>query len=502
MSTALDTRPTDTGGPRTYGGWRTNRGVGVAGLTTGQLLLVATAACLPGVLGALQLWRLAAVVALPAVLLIGLVMARWDGVYLYDLLLARLRWARARRAGSASYRQGTSEEPTSWQLPGALAPMRLLAETDPATGQRYGVVWNRRTGVFTATVVVAPTGTTLAHPDEADQWVASWGAWLAALGDEPTIRWVAVTVDTAPDPGSTLSAYVERRRAADAPPAAAELLDQLVEASPKASAHVETRVSVTFDPTRDTRKPGNLAEALADVSRRLHGLETALQSCGVTVLGRCTPAQVAGLVRVGWDPASRGAVRTALAGDDPESVLAWPDAGPQASEEGWDHVRTDSGWSVSWGLRDAPRQRVTATVLGRLLSPSQHTRRVTLLYRAEPADAAAKRLEAEVFGADLRSKLASRTQRTETARDLADRERALRAAREEAEGAGVVNLAVYVTTTVTDEGDLPLAVADVEHRAAGSKLRLRRLYGGQGAGLVATLPCGVYPPVLATRRGL
>ena len=499
--TAVGSRTADVG-PRTYGGWRTNRGVGIGGLTTGQLMVVATATCIPGVLGAVQLWRVALVLAVPAALVVGLVVARWDGVWLYDVLLARVRWARARRAGSTSYRAGRSGDPRSWQLPGALAPMRLLEEVDTASGQRYGVVWNRRTGVFTATVVVAPTGTTLAHPDEADQWVASWGAWLAALGDEPTVRWVAVTVDTAPDPGSTLTAYVARRRDPEAPAAAQQLLDQLVDASPRASAHVETRVSVTFDPTQESRRPTDLAEALSDVSRRLHGLETALQSCGVTVLGRCTPEQVVALVRVGWDPAARGDVRTALAGDDAGSVLRWADAGPQAAEEAWDHVRSDSGWSVSWGLRDAPRQRVTATVLSRLLAPSQHTRRVTLLYRAEPSQVAAKRLEAEVFGADLRQKLSARTQRTETARDHADRERALRAAREEAEGAGVVNLALYVTTTVTDEADLPLAVADVEHRAAGSKLRLRRLYGGQGAGLVATLPCGVYPPVLATRRGL
>ena len=62
------------------------------------------------------------------------------------------------------------------------------------------MVWNRRTGEFTATLLVAPASIWLADPDEVDGWVARWGAWLARLGYMPYVRHVAVTVETAVHP--------------------------------------------------------------------------------------------------------------------------------------------------------------------------------------------------------------------------------------------------------------------------------------------------------------
>src|SRR5262249_24057907 len=69
-------------------------------------------------------------------------------------------------------------------------------------------VRDRHTGFLTATLRVAPVSTWLADSADADRWVANWAAWLASLGYLPSLRWVTVTVDTAPDPGSTLTDQV------------------------------------------------------------------------------------------------------------------------------------------------------------------------------------------------------------------------------------------------------------------------------------------------------
>ena len=58
---------------------------------------------------------------------------------------------------------------------------------------------------------------------------------------------------------------------------------------------------------------------------------------------------------------------------------------------------------------------------------------------------------------------------------------------------------VFVTTTVSDETDLPRAAADTEAAAEQSKIRLRRMWRSQAAGFAATLPCGICPPELAAR---
>jgi hypothetical protein len=48
---------------------------------------------------------------------------------------------------------------------------------------------------------------------------------------------------------------------------------------------MDTRVSITFDPNRATPRPKSVLEAVAEVTRWLPGLETALGAAGVAVWG-------------------------------------------------------------------------------------------------------------------------------------------------------------------------------------------------------------------------
>jgi len=444
------------------------------------------------------------ILALPAALLLTVTVAHWDGVWVTDVALARVRFARAVRAGQTSYRAGVVvEHPRAWQLPGVLATLRCL-DVEDGEGGTFGLVWDRRTGLLTATLRVAATGTTLAEGGSADAWVANWSSWLAALGDEPTVRWVTVTVESAPDPGSTLRDQVEARIDTTAPRAAQDLLRQLVDASPGVAANVDTRVSITFDPVKAAQKADGLLDAAADVSLTLRGLENSLGSCGLSVLGRASAPEIAGMVRTAFDPASRAAVNTALARVDVGAapagdVLTWADAGPVAAEERYDAYAHDSGISVTWALRDAPRQQVTSNVLGRLVAPGRWPRRVAMTYQVFPSEQAGQIVESERNAAAFRQAYRARTKRDETARDLEDRQRADQAAMEESQGAGVVLWSTYVTTTVIDPAQLTAAAADVEQRAGTAKLRLRRMYGSQAVGFATSLPLGVYPPFLANR---
>jgi len=117
----------------------------------------------------------------------------------------------------------------------------------------------------------------------------------------------------------------------------------------------------------------------------------------------------------------------------------------------------------------------------------------------ETAGEAARIVEREVNAASFRDALRAAQKRDENARDRADKERALRAAREEAAGAGVGLMSMFVTVTVLDEDELGRAVADIESRAEVAKIRLRRLWASQAAGFATTLPCGLCPPQLATQ---
>lgn len=491
---------------RLYGGWRRSRGIGLGSLTPTQTVIVISCVVVP-MTAAMFSNQLALLLLVPAVVVAGLTMARWRGTPLVDTVLHAFRWRSGRKAGQTAFTSGvvTLHDQDS-DLPGVLAPVVPISVED-GEGGHLGMAWNRRSGYLTATILVAPISTALANRDAVDTWVGQWHAWLARLGQAPSVAWVNVTVDTAPDPGSTLEDYVSARIDPNAPAPALELMDTLVRMSPAASANVETRVSVTFNPAKAQDRADSFAEAVAECTRVVRGLQAALGGCGVSVLGRASAARLAGVARAAFDPASRGEVARALAVNPATGLESNPDAlltqggyGPLSAVEHKTWYETDSGASVSWIMEAPPKQFVTSDVLTPLLGPGRYPRRVSLFYEPFPAETAAAKLEAEVNAGAFRAAVRNKTNRSETAQDAADRERAQQAAREEALGAGLGLTSMVVTVTAPSEDELPRAVSDVEQRAGSSKIKLRRAIRSQAPAFAATLPFGVYLPDVVRRR--
>lgn len=486
---------------RTYGGWRRTRGIGLLGLGPAATFVLLGSLVAVLILAAVSL-RTLAYVAPPTVLAAATTLIRPGGTPLAQLAVQRLRWWHGTRTGQTGFRADVVQRHAGvLQLPGTLAATELLSAED-GYGGRYGLVRDRHTGYLTATLRVVATSTWLANSGDADSWVANWAAWLASLGYLPAVRWVCVTIDTAPDPGSTLAGQVAAAVDPAAPEPARAIIDQVVATAPAAAADVDTRVSVTFSPAAFPARPRTITAAVAETGQALAGLESALGSCGVTVLGRARATDIAGIVRVAFDPAVRGEVSRLLETDispDLENQLNWASAGPIGAQEHWDCYQHDSGTSVTWTWHQAPRQNVRSDVLARLVGPGAYPKRVTVQYRPFPAAAAANVLDSQVRAAEFRREYSRRTRRDMTARDAHDHARARQAADEEAQGAGVGLIGLYVTVTVTDPARLGQAVTDTEACAEFSKIALRRLYRSQAAGFTATLPCGVCLPDLAAR---
>ena len=146
-------------------------------------------------------------------------------------------------------------------LPGVLAPLRPL-DVDDGRGRRHVLLHNRRTGTLTAVLRCAPIGLDLADADQADQWVAAWGGFLADLGYQPLVRHLAVTVDTAPTGGGGLAAHVTTHLDPRAPRLARQVLSELVADTTARTAAVQVWLSVCLDPARATPKPSGSARRL------------------------------------------------------------------------------------------------------------------------------------------------------------------------------------------------------------------------------------------------
>ncbi|MFI5959744.1 SCO6880 family protein [Cryptosporangium sp. NPDC051539] len=477
---------------RTYGGWRRSRSMGLWGLGPAHTLVVLGAILAVVAAGSISAAAMA-VAAVPATGVVALLVARWNGTPLLSALSQQLRWAWGQARGRTSYRAGvTADGPHAWMLPGVLAATELLA-VDDAAGP-FGLVRHRRSGTLTATLRVAPTSTWLVDRDQSDAWVANWGAWLAGLGYQPMVRWAAITVTALPASSVRLPSQLAAQLVPGASAAAAHLLRRVASSTAETAAEVRTEVSITFDPAGTATKLD--ADAVAEVTRQLPGLESALGSCGLTLLGRATAPELAAIVRSSFDPGARDDLER-LDGAD-QRLVDWATAGPIAADEEYGRYRHDSGLSVSWAWQEAPRQHVHAEVLARLLAPTTYRKRVTLVYRPLAAAEAAKVVDREVNAAVFRSALRAAQRRDANARDRADHDRALRAAGEEAVGAGIGLMSLFVTVTALHPDELDGAVADVEARADVARIRLRRLWASQAAGFATTLPCGLCPAQLAT----
>lgn len=501
MTDTDDSRPA----PRTYGGWRKRRPMGLFGLGPAGTVVLLCAALV--VLGSLTLSpRLGMYVAPPVAAGAGISLIRIGGMPVVTWVAIRVRWHTASARNWTSYRAGTvSPLPGSVRMPGVLAGT-MLVDSEDGRGGHYGLVWDRHAGYLTATIQVTPASPWLASQDETDAWVAGWGQWLAGLGHVPSVRWVSVTTESAPEPGTRLSDATAASLSDEAPEAARQIMTAVTMAAPQAAASVSTRISVTFDPKRDPSKPDNLPDAAAAVTRTLHGLMPGLGACGVAVDGLATAEEIAGIVRAAYDPERRGEIARILKGKrDSAPPLTWSAAGPVGLDEYTGHLVADSGVSVSFMMDEAPRQPVTSHVLAQIVSPQHEcVKRVTIQYRVLPAAEAARTIESEVSAAGFRAEFKARTGRDATARDTADAARAMQAAREEAAGAGMVLLSLYATLTVPNDDDCKSRLARVtaafEAAADGALIQVRRAWGSQSAVFAAGLPAGICPPEMSARR--
>ncbi|MFD5372091.1 SCO6880 family protein [Streptomyces sp. NPDC127103] len=470
-----------------YGGWRRSKSMGIATLNTSQTMVVVGALLAPiliivvgGSLGTLT-------VTVPiALTVIALTVWQRHGMPLMSYVIGRARWSLAHMRGETSYRSVFLPSPEALDLPGMVAPTKLVRAEGADGRGPVGLVWNQRTGTMTASLLLNPAGSLLASGQTVTSQVSAWGDTLARLADEDGVQTASVTLQITPSSGAALSDHVRGRLDARAPQLARETIGELVSKAPRASAQLAAWMSLAIDPGASPEKPAGPAESAAVAIGALDAVD--LSGAGVDVLRRATDADVKRLVRGAFVPGDMDAPAAQI------DELVWHEVGPVAAEDAWTHYQHDGHISVSWVLREAPRKAVPYDALLKLLAPGTFMRRVTLVYRVLPTHEAQAVVEREINANEARAEYRQRTKRTSTRRERVDAEHAERTATEEAMGAGMVQWSIYVTTTVDSAEQLPAARREIEKAARSSGgLRFRPAFGGQSAAMVVGLPVGINP---------
>ena len=517
--------------PATYGNWRKPSSpglprLGMLGTTAAlsSLVLVMFVQILAGLIAA----GVCIVLVLSA--LAPLVWQNRAGRNGWQVLVAKTAWRAGRRRRQHLYSSSLTG-PISFgsaRLPGLLASSRMLSAIT-AHGEQFALIHLPSTKHFAVVIRCDPEGSQLVDVETVDEWVGSWGTWLARLGHEASLEACSVTVETAPDPGSRLAAEVDAMLTDDAPALSRAMLTEAAASYPHGSAAVTAYLTLTFSARRvsHTEAEGVLGvgggkkstggsgakraasvrtpeEMAAQIGRRLPLLLHQLRSVGAGTGRAMTAAEVAETVRVAYDPAAATLLDQARAqqarqqahlnpNEVAPSLVEWADAGPVAQVESWDHLRHDSGASITWQMVDVPHGAVQSRILEQLLDADEHLarKRVTLIYRPHDPASAARVADADVRTAVGRASLRKGEVKAGETLALA---KARQSASEQASGAGLTRFSMLVTATVDDPAKLAHAAEVIDQLGPACQLRLRRCFFSQAAAFTAALGVGVVLP--------
>lgn len=398
----------------------------------------------------------------------------------------------------------TSTAPTSGRAgadgpppspPPALAGVRILDAVAPS-GDRLGLVHDRRAGTYSAVLPVRGRSFHLADSDDVERRLLAWGGALQALAVGGTdlfrLQWIDRAV---PDDGSAMHAYLAARAAETAPAMAADSYAELLHAAGPVTQQHETMLVVTVSAARSRRAiraaGGGTRGAAAVVARLLDRIRVHLRAADVDADAAALDAHgVSAAMRLGFDPSMRGqvAARTRahpeLAGLDEAS--AWPIRARTHvgcyEADGWLHA--------TYWITDLPRRPVDGEFLAWLLMGTTAMRTVSVTMA--PVDPF--RANRDVENA-LTQRLADEQLRAEkgfrpSARRAKEHDAVLRREEELAEGHGDYRFSAYVTVTAPDAEALEDAAAEVRQAANQSGLVLAPLRFQQDAAFTSTLPLG------------
>ncbi len=461
-------------------GWRGGQvGAVAAGLAT-AVLLVRLA---PGVLGG--------VLALLAVLA-GVGLACWPvrgrSADEWVPVVARhaARWTRGalRWRSSVPWLGSAAANRTRGLLPDR-GPFAGLSVEDSGQlgfeGQAFGLVRDRRCQTLTAVLAVSGAGFALLGNEDRDDRVSGWARVLATLARDGSVlhrlQWVERCV---PDDLAGPRAYREAVTTTGTPQTAPEQVSyrRLLETAQSGGWRHELYLAVCIKESQRLRMRGDPAirtAATDRLAREIDALERALGQAELVVEGV-----------LGADGLRRLMSEELTLRPGGARASAWP----LGCEAAWSSFRADGAWHATYWIAEWPRVDVGAEFLLPLVTGASMRRTLSMtMAPLAPLDATRSAERARVSGA-ADAALREKHGFAVTARAARDQAAVTRREAELAEGHASYRFSGFVTVSAVRTDELEASCEAVERAAALAHLELRRLYGAQDEGRLATLPLG------------
>lgn len=406
---------------------------------------------------------------------------------------------------SGAFHPGRGIEPPRLDLPGVLAPLRILTAQD-GIGQDIAVLHHPHARTFTAVAAIDSAGLGLLDPDRQEAMVHAWGEVLASLctEDQPITR-VQFVSRTVPQTAAALRSWHTDHLDPAAPLASVLANEALLSAAAPATCRRETWLTVTLDSRRTATAiraaGGGEAGACRMLEQQARALRPLLAGAGIAVSHWLNAPELSEVIRTGFDPHAsaildqrRAAVLSQSAYDESAQASAGLDpslAGPAAAHSSWSSYQHDGAHSVSYAIHAWPLSPVYATALAALLADATHRRSFSFVIEPLGPRAAQKAVMIERTKREVGIRLRARTGQAVSATEQVALDRAAAQDAEHAHGSGLARFTGYLTVTVDEPEQLPDACAQAEAGAALVGIELRRMFGAQDVGFAMTLPVGL-----------
>lgn len=497
---------------RTYAGWQHEKVHFLLGLSGRRAALVGVAVFLGlqplasgHLAGAILFWPLALVLAGCAyVRVAGRTFDEWM-ITVISFNLLKLRHKTVFLSGAFAPERGV--EPARLDLPGVLAPLRILAAQD-GVGRDIAVLHHPHARTYTAVAAVDQAGLGLLDQDRAEATVQAWGEVLASLcTEEQPIARVQFVSRTVPETGGALRSWHTAHLDPAAPLASVMANEALLAATP-ATCRRQTWLAISLDARRTAisirAAGGGDAGACRVLEQQIRALRPQLAGAGIAVTHWLGSPELSEAIRTGFDPDAaalldqrRADAEEWIARGEAPAVQAGLDvsvAGPTAAENSWSSYRHDGAVSVTYAIHAWPMSPVYATALASLLADATHRRSFSFVIEPLGPRAAQKAVMVERTKREVGIRLRARTGQAVSASEQVALDRAAAQDAEHAHGSGLCRFTGYLTVTVDEADELSDACAQAEAGAALVGIELRRMYGAQDTGFAMTLPVGLGLP--------
>jgi len=478
----------------TYGNWLQRRSPGLGPLSlAGTLIAFGTFFVMLLTIMFSQNLIAAAVQAAVAGVFILVFTVKFDGRTLNTRLTDRRRFAKRQQRGETQYVTGASRTlpvGDSHPMPGFLSKTQIIPGRD-GRNNPFGAIYYPGRDLFAVSIRCRPDGIGMIDRELVDALVAQYGAWLASLSVDDGLVGATVTVDSAESSGTRVRELNLAARPDGAPSVASQVMDQVLEHLPAASAEVTAYVTLVWRGSRATHQRSTPADVLVELSKRLPGHLGALIAAGGGAAVPMTEADLAQVARTAYDPTTAEAFELLRAQGTPAD-LSWGEAGPAFLEESRDMVAHDTGTSISYEMKTAPLGHIVDTHLHRLTKQygAFSRKRVTLLYR--PIDIG----DGMTAAARMTKSAGLRVNKQGRPSSVDSREANLANHTEEelANGATMVPFSMVATVTFpADDNAAQVARNQLKSLMTASKMQARACSGTQVAAFHISLPFGLLP---------